>query len=133
MTTPRRLRPAPSRWRILLVVGGFLVVATLMIWSVYSLAVTPVEPVYHYVYAASPVAPPLVAVDEEPSRGRRFETVFSDKNVWKRYPNSPGVILYRTSARDWTNLLDLYDNFSHPRWRLPYRKPTTLAPSIPSS
>lgn len=133
MTQARRRRPEPSRWRPIAVTVGFLAVATMMIWSVYSLAISPVEPVYHYVYAKTPESLPVAEYIEEPARGRRYEQVFSQAEVFKFHPGESGLTLYRTTARDWTNLFTLYDNLTHPRWRLPYRKPVAVAPSAAAS
>lgn len=65
---------------------------------------------------------------EVPSKGRTFDSMLARFEAHKEFYGRPSLQLFRTTKRSNWNLFHWWDNFTHPRWDIPYRPPLDNPP-----
>lgn len=110
--------PEARRKRIRMILAASPAASGLLVWLIYSVATLPIIAVYNFESSDG-------GFDdvEVPAKGRTLDQVERDFRDYKAKTGDEDVRLYRTSERDWTNFLLVFDNLLNRRWDYPYTSP----------
>ncbi len=93
-----------------------VILSFLIAYNIYCIVTFPIIRSFHYKSSDNGFTE-----IECPAKGRDLDIVLANFEKYTKGINNQDIKLYIISTRTWDNIFLWYDNFTNPRWRMPYK------------